>query len=337
MTEIAASVAFGTRRKTDLSRFLQSPANMLFLRHSPVSWSRSYIRLLGKLFYAFAPQQAAAVQEALDACLPGKLTEADAKSRWAKVRSGIMEHYFEKLFLGSRPLSEIRRTMLERVSISGRDLLDEYLAQGQGLLLVTGHFGAVEFMPGALGFRGYPVTIMVHCKTPALQKIIEEKAAQSGVELLDPKSGSVFFAAMKALKEGRILITQCDEMDTWRPYKDKRINFLGLDMGLDKSMDVLAKKAGAPVLFGLNHRHGNGTYELVLEKPEAHPAARGHEILSAQCLSVLNSYIYMHPEAWYEWKKIKPLLKNTRREVVDESKKRLGLPGEMAVYSPSTS
>ncbi|MBW1710738.1 MAG: hypothetical protein JRJ73_12795, partial [Deltaproteobacteria bacterium] len=89
----------------------------------------------------------------------------------------------------------------------------------------------------------------------------------------------------------------------------------------------------APVLFGLNHRRGQRRYELVIEQPSGHPATRGLDLVSAQCLTLLESYIYMNPPAWYEWKKLKPFLEQVVFEPSDENYQRRRLSDQMAFHS----
>ncbi|MBW2142042.1 MAG: lysophospholipid acyltransferase family protein, partial [Deltaproteobacteria bacterium] len=217
--------------------------------------------------------------------------------------------------------------------VTGLENLDQALSEGKGAILVTGHYGAVEFIPAILSFKGYKVTAMVHCNSKALRRILEERAARLGIKLLDPKSETVFFSAIQHLKEGRILLTQCDEISMWRPYQNRKINFLGLEVGLDRCLDIMARKSRAPVLFGLNHRRGQRRYELVIEQPSGHPATRGLDLVSAQCLTLLESYIYMNPPAWYEWKKLKPFLEQVVFEPSDENYQRRRLSDQMAFHS----
>ena len=313
-----------------LSRHLQSRPNVILLSLLPPILSRCYLGLLGRLYFKLARLEERTIRVALGRAAGGRT----GAKRWRRVRAGIIDHYHEKLLLGFRPLDWVRRLHTQRVRVSGLAHLDEALALGRGAIVVTGHYGAVEFIPGALAFRGYPVTIMVHCKTAALRVRLEEKSAQVGVRLLDPKAGSALFSAMKDLRQGRVLVTQCDELEMRRPYKDRRIDFLGLNLGLDRSLDILARKSRAPVLFGLAHRLGGQQYQLAVEKPEEHPAARGHELVSAKCLAVLSDYILARPEAWYEWKKLEPLGDESLiRDSCDKDSQRLSLPDPVAVYA----
>ena len=318
----------------DLSKFLQSPAYMWLFRRLPPVWGRRLLGLLGAYYFSRNERRRSAVIRGLEHGLAEAFSPPEAQAHWKRTRRGMVDHYYEKLFLANQDLSTISEVMNEDVSAEGLDLLQETLDQGRGAILVTGHFGAVEFIPCALSMWGYPVTVLVHCKTPAMRKRMDQLASHIGAKLLDPKAGTVFFDIMKELKNGRLVMTQCDELDNWRPYRDRRINFLGQNLGLDKSLDLLSKKSNAPVLFGLNHRLPGGKYRIVIERPEDHPAATGEKLVSAQCLSVLISNIYRHPEAWYEWGKLGALVEETLGEV-DESKECLRLPGKMAVHASS--
>jgi lauroyl/myristoyl acyltransferase len=202
------------------------------------------------------------------------------------------------------------------------------------VVLVTGHFGAVEFLPPALAFSGRALTAMVHCNSPSLRRILERRAARAGVDLLDPKSNSIIFSALDHLKKGRILITQCDEIDMWRPYRDRSINFLGLEVGLDRSMDILIRKSKAPVVFGLMHRRGRGRYELVLTTPRPRAGGSRPESMGAACLRMLGDEIYNCPSAWYEWKKLRPFLPPIPRTEPHADRRSMRLFGQVGLRAP---
>jgi len=316
-----------------LSELLQSPINAAIFRNLPPGLSRAYLGLLGRLYFWLAAKEAEAVRFAQAHCLSGRLYEDELERCWRKTIAGIIDHYHEKLLIGFRPFPQVRDLHLNRVQVTGLKLLEEALALKRGAILVTGHYGAVELIPGALAFRGFPVTAMVHCKTQTLKRKLEERSARAGVSLLDPKSEPILFSALERLRQGQIIVTQCDEFDTWRPYADRKINFLGLELRLDRSVQILIKKSDAPVLFGLNHRLGRRRYNLVVERPEEHPAAQGLEPTSAQCLAVLGHNIYSHPEAWYEWKKLRPFVERAVSGRWAEDRGGFRLPGQVAVQS----
>jgi len=316
-----------------LSRFLQSPLITMMFGHLPHFLSRLYLGFFGAIYFLLASDERRTIKKALHLCLEELHGPNGNRGSWRRTRKGIIDHYHEKLYLAFPPYDRVKQDLERRGQVSGLEILDQALQKGRGAIMVTGHYGAVEYLPVFLSFRGYQVTAMVHCNSRALRRILEERAARIGIKLLDPKSETIFFSAVQHLKEGRVLVTQCDEINMWHPYKNKKINFLGLEVGLDKSLDIMARKTQAPVLFGLNHRRGRRRYELVIEDPSQHPAAQDLKLISARCLTLLESYIYMHPEAWYEWKKLKPFLERASLEVSHENNQRLGLSGQMAFHS----
>ena len=311
-------------RLKDISSFLQLPYNTWIFGTLPPWLSKRYLRTLGALYFQIASKDRAAIQRSLEGTLGKASSPRQARRRWARTRGGILDHYHEKLYLAFKSYPTIQGNCLRRVKIRNQELLDQALEQGRGVIMITGHYGALEFLPGALAFRDYPLSVMVHCKTPRLKAILEERAAGAGTELMDPKSGEVFFTALDHLKRGRILITQCDEINMWRPYKDKTTKFLGHTVPLDRSMDILARKSKAVVLMGLVHRLGGRQYELELLDPAAHPAAQQSRQVSVQCLSVLSEYIFAQPEHWYEWKKLNQFIPTPQEKVnADKTTERL--------------
>jgi lauroyl/myristoyl acyltransferase len=315
----------------DFSSFLQLGFNTWVFRRMPLWVSRLYLGGLARAYFCAARRHRQAIVKVLTHFAESRQDLPSARRLWPRVRAGICDHYHEKLALGFRPYDVIRREALEKVEVAGRRHLDAALAQGRGAIVVTGHFGAVEYLPGTLAFRGLPVTVMVHCKSPELRRRLEDHATRAGTRLLDPKAQSTFFQAVDHLKQGRILLTQCDEISMWRPYSDRTVNFLGLNMGLDRSLDLLARKSGAPVVFGLIHRLGEGRYRLTLEPVTAGERAAGRELVSRACLRRLAENIYAQPAAWYEWKKLAPHLPPPLDAKTHEDSWLHRLPGSVAL------
>lgn len=315
----------------DFSSFLQLGFNTWIFRRLPLWLSRLYLGGLAWAYFCLAREHRRAIAKVLTHFAASRQEMPSARRLWPRVRAGICDHYHEKLSLGFRPYDVIRREALENVEVSGREHLDDALAQGRGAIVVTGHYGAVEYLPGTLAFRELPVTVMVHCKSPELRRRLEEHATRAGTRLLDPKSQATFFQAVDHLKQGRILLTQCDEINMWRPYPDRTVKFLGLTLGLDRSLDLLARKSGAPVVFGLIHRLGRGRYRLALEPVSAGGRAAGAELVSRACLTRLSESIYAQPAAWYEWKKLAPHLPPPLEAEAHEDNWLQGLSGSVAL------
>jgi Kdo2-lipid IVA lauroyltransferase/acyltransferase len=52
------------------------------------------------------------------------------------------------------------------------------------------------------------------------------RAEAVGLQLIDADKGNITLAAINALKQGRILITECDEFDEWRPDPNRESHLL---------------------------------------------------------------------------------------------------------------
>jgi lauroyl/myristoyl acyltransferase len=266
------------------------------------------VRALGRLYFSKRPQDRErylqTLRETFGATLGRRKVDAALES---SVLHGVFDHYFEKLLSAYWGYERVRAYLLTRVRVVHADLLDRSLAEGRGLILSTGHFGAVEFLPGSLAFRGYPVTMVVRYQTRQLKATMEQIARRAGVEALDADEGSVMAKALAGLRRGRIFITELDEMETWKPAAHKLMNFFGRRVPLDRTVELLHRRTGAPVLLALMERVGALRYQLVLEQPEEHHAAPIGLGPDAQMLKRLEHYIYDSPDHWYIWKDLRHL------------------------------
>jgi KDO2-lipid IV(A) lauroyltransferase len=107
---------------------------------------------------------------------------------------------------------------------------------------------------------------------------------------------------MKALRQGRILITECDEFDEWRVDNGRETYFLNSKLPTDRTLEILQKRSGATVITALVKRAGWKNYTLDLT-PVANGDSPAAKMVSEQCLEILESAIETSPEQWYQWKK----------------------------------
>jgi lauroyl/myristoyl acyltransferase len=113
--------------------------------------------------------------------------------------------------------------------------------------------------------------------------------------------------ALAALRGGRIFITELDEMASWKPTAHKVMTFFGRRVPLDRTVELLHRRTGAPVLLALVERVGVLKYQLILETPQEHYAAPTGLGPDAQLLKRLEHYVYDLPEHWYIWKDLRHL------------------------------
>ncbi len=284
-----------------LSQFLQMTLNHLLLRFLPFTLSRSYIRLLSRIYYRMNPQELASIRAAVIRAFPGKIAAGKLPQTIKGVFRGIFDHYHEKLFVGFSNFPDLLTFFKNRVHFQGRERLQEALAGGRGVILVTGHFGALELLPGALAVHGFPTAMICRFKTTRLRAAQGRRAARLGVDLIDADKGQSFFAALKALKEGRILITECDEFEAWRPDPLRETYFLNHKLIADRTLELLHRRSGAPLVVALVNRDGRQQYTCRLTAI-GRGAAPVNLPVSEQCLRVLEASVHNQPEQWYQWR-----------------------------------
>jgi KDO2-lipid IV(A) lauroyltransferase len=201
-----------------------------------------------------------------------------------------------------KSLSEMMNYTTGSISFSGKGLLDQMTSKGKGCILVTGHFGAVEYIPLYLAVNQYRPSMILRFKTKELKEALVDKSNSVDLELIDADSPNVLFRALNAIKQGRVLVTMCDEVHSWRPCSSGLTQLFGRDVPRDRTLDILYKRSKAPMCFGIVQRKKNG-YDL-----SVHPMADGKQDCSAceVAWNLLEQYIYRTPEQWYQWPSFYP-------------------------------
>jgi len=288
------------RRNLNLSKFLQMRLNSWLIRFLPFWLSRLYLIVLGRLYYCVNRKERKLIENTIYFSLRKKLPGRALRRVRRQTFHGIFDHYHEKLYLAYTPFKRLRKFFAKKLRFEGEEALQEALALGKGAILATGHFGAVEFLPAALAFKGYKVAIICRFQTSRLRDSLVARAKQVDLEVIDSENGNCLLAALRALKQGRIIITEADEFDEWKAKDDHQISFLGARLDYDRALDVLHKRSGAPVVSALVSRRRRG-YALHL-KPVTAQLAPSQRV-GEKSLEILEEMCWALPTQWYQWKK----------------------------------
>ena len=292
--------------KMDLSRFLQLKFNMFLYAIFGWNMARILVFFFGRLYFHFNNKERQCIERAVrESVGPGK-KRSDLKKLIKNVFKGIYCHYYEKLFIAYEKPEKAIRFMNRNIADEDLHKLRTILRKGRGAVLVTGHYGAIEFIPTLLAAQGFNVSMIAKFKTPRLKQKVYCQAEKYGIRLIDgDKGGGILRAASRELNQNRILITQCDEIEEWRPSAKKSMSFLGRITGLDRTINVIQKRTGAEVVFGVIHRYHLDKYELMMvDYPEILSRLGQQPCLSVgeAVLKFLERSIYANPEQWYQWK-----------------------------------
>jgi KDO2-lipid IV(A) lauroyltransferase len=292
--------------KASLSKFLQWRLNLLLYEKLGSRVCFLYILILGKLYFFFNRKEKYKIEDAVGAAFEGRTSKSEIKSIKRSVLRGVIFHYYEKIFNAFSSAEKLRVFLRKNMKSKGITTIDEGLAAGRGVLLISAHFGGVEFTPGYLAARNYPVTVIARFSSDYLRTISINKARTFATKIIDADNTSNLVAAIgENLRENRIVITQCDEIDEWRFSRD-HIHFMGKEIALDKTISVLTKRLNAATVFGIMHRARDDRYHFIvnpLNGGESEIPVPEQSRMGASALKLLEHYIYRYPEEWYQWKK----------------------------------
>jgi lauroyl/myristoyl acyltransferase len=302
-----------------LSRFVQWRFNTILIGLLPQTLGRAYLDLLGKVYYFFNREEKEEIKRNLSAVTQRLSIRVPVDKVVCRTLEHIFIHYYEKLYTAYGHYDQVCQFIRKQVKLEGgQNILDEALSQGRGLILTTGHFGAVEFLPSVLALNGYPVTMVVRFKTKRLKRALNQRAARLGITLLDANAGeNVIFGALRALRSNQILITECDEFEAWRPCRNRSTRFFGCSSPLDRTLDLLHRRYNSPVIMGLVCRVNRSSYELKLHSLSGTSHGAEAPIISERALSVLEQYIYLAPHQWYQWEQVRVILGT---EIIEETR-----------------
>jgi len=285
--------------KLNLSKFFQLKWNVAFFRFLPYNMAYTYLQLVGKIYYLFKRREKKLIEQNISDLVAGK-TKSEIRRIKAETFRGIFAHYFEKMYSAFKDMDDVCRLIDERFSIENGHVLDEALSRGKGVILVTAHWGAVEFIPWVLGVKGYPISVILECQTEHLARELKKKADQYDAKLISSKDGiSVYAEALESLEQNRLLMTECDEVDTWRKRSNRTIELFGKTLYFDNTLDIMAHRAGSPVVGVFLKRLPKGKYSLICE-PINNGSAKN---TARRALGLWQKYVSRYPEQWYQWKK----------------------------------
>lgn len=317
-----------------ISQFFQLPFNVYLARNLPLSALRAYLYLWGFLYMIIKIQMCANIAVCLSIMKNGKGIPLPIIVNLFRAVVGVFEHYLEKMVMAYRPLEETTGYLRQRLTVSNRHMLDVLARQGKGAILVTGHFGAVEYLPLALAMSGYKVAMICRFKTKSLKKALIEKAEHFGVMLIDADEPRVAFRALKAIKDGRFLVTECDEFSEWRFHREQKVQVFGRIMPRDRTLDFFFKKAKVPAFMTLIHRQGNSFHLSV----DFLADGRTTDSVSAHAWKKLEDYISKFPFQWYQIKGAsKFILEHSIEPERVDRRADQNIPGTDSIFSPSFS
>ena len=195
-------------------------------------------------------------------------------------------------------------------AVVGWDLVEQRLALGKGLILVTGHLGNWELGGAYIAARGLPIDAVArHMANPLFDRYLTGTRQRIGMNVVHDEDA--VRRVPRALRGGRAVAFLVDQgavglASTWVP-------FFGRFAKTPRGPAVFALRLGTPVMFGVALRQPSGRYQLSFEPIEiADTGDREADVdrIVADYTQVLERWIRRAPEQylWHHrrWKHQRP-------------------------------
>ncbi len=218
----------------------------------PIQISRPAVSFASFFIWAFSRNTRQQVQRNLRH-IP-ELANDPARLYWATrgVFQSTALNYLD-FFRGPR-ISD--REMKAGWTIVNQSAYDAAMAEGRGVILVSGHFGNFEFAASRLGALGHKVTAPVERMTPEpLFQLFCKIRQHHNVRVLAADNRDSLREMIATLKRGEVVTFL---IDRYVLGASAEIPFFGESAKMPTGAMSLALKSGAPVLLAYSWREGPG-------------------------------------------------------------------------------
>lgn len=182
-----------------------------------------------------------------------------------------------------------------RVSLEHIEYMDQCMALGRGVVMVTAHFGNWELGGAVLAGLGYPMNAVVLPQPKEnVNRLFQEQRAARGLKVI--LMGRSPFQLLRCLKnkEALALLADRDFSGHGEPAM-----FFGRPVRMPVGPAWLACRTGAPVLVGFLIRQVDDTYLLRFYPPILPQEETGQEAVRDKINRILEKEIAERPYQWY--------------------------------------
>jgi len=256
------------------------------LRISPQWIQKIFSTSLFVILYYLVPIRKERVLKNLQLAFPDKPSDWYKKTAKRSYRFFIIN--FIQFF--AFPKSYLR----SNIKIKGEKLLIDTLKGGNGVIFVSGHFGAWEILAAWLGSHKYPVSaVATKQRNLGADRFFLELRSHFGMKHIYRKSS--LDNMYNILNNGRILALVSDQ--------DARksgvfIEFFNMKTSTPKGAAQFHLKNGAPIIFTICYQDKPNSYTIEFE-PIAIGSNATIESITQSYTSVLENFIRRYPEQYF--------------------------------------
>lgn len=265
-----------------------------FLRRLSRRQAIALMRLVGRLLFLLDTRGRARTLRHLSMAFGKEKSPAEID----RLAAGVYRHF-------STALADIMRLPLllaagldSLIQARGMHHLDQALATGQGVLMITGHFGNWELLGAWMAKSGYPLRVVgAPLENPGLDQIVVEMRNQAGYTNI--ARGEATRDIIRYLRQGAAIGMLIDQ-DT--RVQGVFVSFFGHPAHTPTGPVLLARKFKLPIIPIFMHLKDDLTYQVECEPPLAlrHTDDEAGDILAntQACSDAYERIIRRFPEQW---------------------------------------
>ena len=251
-------------------------------------------RMLGGAVFSLTNVRKNVTLDNLRRAFPGQTeTEIRLNARKAFQNYGIA--IVEFLWASNKPLETFRHV----VHLANPDVMRNALNKGKGVVFLSGHYGAWEFMiPVPSAYFGVHVAgLAQRQRNERVDALIDGIRCRFGNSTIP--MGIASRGVLTALAGEKIVVILGDQSG---PKEAEFVDFFGRPAATHRGAAAFGLKAQAPIVMGFFVRQADGTHVLTFEEVDQvglDPSSK-HSVLelTRRHVAVLEKWIRMHPDHW---------------------------------------
>lgn len=254
----------------------------------------SFGRIIGNFFRYLSPKRKNITLENIKRAFP------DKQESWHREIMIGSYHNLGITMVELLALKSFDEKYIHRyIKYSNIELIEKAYSEGNGVILLSGHFGNWELLAYSAGiFTKIPITIIVKPqKNKVADEILNKYRTQGGNKVI-----SMYHAALsiiKSLKKGGVVALLADQSAT--KDRDVFVDFFGIPAATYESPAEMALKMNSAIIMGFAVRQSDGTYRVDLQEvkhDDLKDDKEGVLELTRRHVKILEDAIRKNPDHW---------------------------------------
>ena len=268
----------------------------LITKALPAAWVYGFAKNLAKAGYLCAGKQRRIALESLGIAFGKTKSDEEIREIARRCFTLMAKSAVELMFLLDKP------ALLKRcVKMQGEKYLQDALAKGNGVILVSAHFGNFPLLLARLSLEGYKTSgIMRHMKDRRVEKIFLDKRNRFNVKTIysQPRNACVD-ETIRTLRRNELVFIPIDQnFGTAGVY----VNFFGQKAATATGPVVLAQRTKAVILPCFIIRQKDDSHILIFEPPmelsQRNTPAETIKVNIQKLTDIIEAYIRRYPAEW---------------------------------------